>query len=344
MHEEILASLKSNPHIQPELAIWGWEISAYLVLNGITAGAMVLASAVILAKAEERAPFAAWRLPLIGFLAINVALVALTADLERIPMAWRFFTTIQMTSSMSRGSWSLMVVIPMLALLTLAQLRRGYPLLARLLERLPLIGMLIGWVMDITHAYRWLLALACLLLGIDVGLHTGVLLASFSARPFWHSALLPPILLTAGLASGAALVLLATSLREERRLFAIVMLAFVIAELALIALFVELMHSGTAIQQAAVEHVLGGEVTRMFWIGIVGLGLLLPLVLLLLTIWRPARWLAVVTPVLVLAGFAVFSDLTLKIGQETGGSHYANQFNPELLELLTSRTEASHAE
>lgn len=345
MTEEIFASVKANPHVQPDLLVWGPEITVYFVLNGLTAGAMILAGAVLLSGREDRAPFAAWRLPLIGFVAINVAMMALTADLERIPMAWRFFTAIEMTSSMSRGTWALMVVIPMLALLTLATLRRGYPPLARLLERIPLVGRLVTWVIDITFAWRRLIAFACILLGIDLGLHTGVMLASISARPFWHSPLMPPLMLSAGLAAGAAAVLLATAWREERRLFATILAAVVVAQLVLTALHVELMHSGTAIEQAAIHHVLGGEATEAFWLGIVGLGLILPLLLLVLTIWRPSlRWLAMIAPVLVVVGFAAFAHLTLTLGQEIGGTEIANQFDPGLLDLLTNRKDATHAE
>jgi formate-dependent nitrite reductase membrane component NrfD len=344
MTEEILASVKANPHIQPELSIWGSEITAYLFLNGLTAGAMILAASVILLRQEERAPFAAYRLPLVGAVAINVAMAALTLDLERIPMAWRFFTSIQMTSSMSRGSWALMVVIPMIILLALAQLRRGYPWLATLLLRIPLVGRLIGWIMDLAHAWRWWLAGLCLLLGIDLGLHTGVMLSSFNARPFWYSSILPPLTLAAGIVGAGAAVVLATTHAEERRLFARVSIGAIVAELILIALFVELMHSGSAMQKQAVGHVLGGDYTAIFWLGVVAAGLLLPLLLVLIVSFRPLAPLAIVASLLLLGGGVLFSQITLELGQKSSWTHVQNQFNPELLKLLTSRPGATHAD
>lgn len=342
MTEEIFASLKANPGIQPHLSIWGSEITAYLALNGLTAGAMVLAASAILAGREAAAPFAARRLPLIGLVALAVGMTALTLDLERIVMAWRFFTALELTSSMSRGTWALMAVFPALTLLVLAQLRAGYPPLARLLESIPLIGPLIGWVMSLAYDYRRVLAAACLLLGIDLGLHTGVLLASFNARPFWHSALLPPLTLASGLTSGAALVVLCAR-NAERAWFARIAAGLVLAQLILIALFVELMHSGAAIQQEAIAYLLGGDATRIFWLGLAGGGLALPLLLLLVTSWRPRIALsAVAGAVLILAGSVLFGQITLDLGQRTGWTHVENQFNPDLLNLLTSRSGAPH--
>ncbi len=268
----------------------------------------------------------------------------LSLDLERIYMAWRFYTTIQMTSSMSRGSWALMIVIPMLALLTAAQFRQGYPPLAAFIERIPLIGPLLSWIFDLTHRFRRLIAALCVLLAIDLGLHTGVLLSSLNARPFWSSPLLAPILLAAAGAAGGAVVMLAATQRNERRLFARVTLAFIVAELISIALFVELMHSGAAIQQQAIAHVLGGDHTAFFWGGVVGLGLLLPLLLTIIVSSKPVRTVAILAALLLLGGGILFSQITLDLGQKTSWTHVQNEFNPDLLKLLTSRTGMSHAE
>lgn len=344
MTEEILASVKANPHVWPQLSVWGWQITVYFVLNGLAAGALILSSVAVLSRRELAVPFTACRLPLIGVAAIMVAMTALSLDLERIPMAWRFFTSLEMSSSMSRGTWALMVVIPVLILLALAQLEKGYPPLARLLRRLPLVGRLAGWIMAAAHRWRWWLALAGVLLGIDLGLHTGVLLASINARPFWHSNLMPPLMLAMALVSGAAMVMLAATQAEERRLVAWVTVAVIVAELVLIALFVELMHSGAALQQQAVHHVLGGETTRLFWGGVVGFGLLLPLLLALVVAMRPWMPLAMIAAVLLLGGSGLLSQITLDLGQRTSWTQVRNQFNPELLKLLTSRPGAAHGQ
>jgi hypothetical protein len=38
----------------------------------------------------------------------------------------------------------------------------------------------------------------------------------------------------------------------------------------------------------------------------------------------------------------LFGQITLDIGQRTGGTHYQNQFDPELLKLITARSGAPH--
>jgi protein NrfD len=37
MNEEIMISGRMNPHIDPTLGFWGWEIPLYLFLGGLAA-------------------------------------------------------------------------------------------------------------------------------------------------------------------------------------------------------------------------------------------------------------------------------------------------------------------
>ncbi|MEJ2435415.1 MAG: polysulfide reductase NrfD [Pseudolabrys sp.] len=345
MTEHIFDSVKANPRIEPFLAIWSWKIAAYLFLGGLVAGVMVFAAAAVLSRREQALAFTAKRLPLIGFVLLMAGLFVLWLDIERKLMAWRFFTAFEPTSPMSWGSWVLIISTPLIVLQALAFLREGYPPIARFLEGLPWIGgTLVRWVIDLAYAWRRPVAAVSVVFGLTLGVYTGILLSAFNARPFWHTALLGPLFLTSGLSTAAALVILLARQSEERHLFTRIDFGLIVLELAIIGLWILDMRNGNALQQQAAQHLLGGDYTALFWIGFIGLGLVVPLLFELFSMrWHLAP-VAIVTAVLILGGGYLLRDITLHVGQETKWKHVQNEFNPELLKILTTRTENSHAE
>lgn len=345
MIEHIYDSVKANPRIEPFLSIWSWQIATYLFVGGLVAGVMAFAAVAVLSRREDAVPFTAKRLPLIGFVLLMIGLLMLFLDVERKLMVWRFFTAFEYTSPMSWGSWVLLISTPLIVLQALAFLREGYPPIARFLEGLPWIGgTLIPWVIDFAYAWRRPIAAISFVFGITLGVYTGVLLSNFNARPFWHTAILGPLFLTSGLSTATALVILLARQLDERRLFTRVDFGLILIELGLIAVLFFNMLNGSAIQQQAIQHLLGGDYTTLFWVGFIGFGLVVPLLFELFSM----RWhlvpVAVVTSVLVLGGGYLLRDITLHVGQETKWKHVQNEFNPALLKILTSRTERSHAE
>ena len=345
MTEHIIVSLKANAHIEPIMSIWGWQIATYLFVGGLVAGVMVFSAIAVLARREDAVPFTAKRLPLVGLglLIIGIAMVSL--DVERKMMAWRFFTTFEVKSALSWGSWVLFLGFFVIALQALGYLRQGYPPLARLIEKIPMVGpTLISWVVDLSYAWRRPIAFVAFLFGVTLGVYTGILLSNLNARPLWHTAVLGPLFLTSGLSTAAALIILLAREPGERRLFTRIDFGLILLELGFIAVLFFSMLNGTAIQYRAIQHLLGGDYTRLFWVGFIGFGLVVPLLFELFSMrWHLAP-VAVVTAVLVLGGGYLLRDIMLHAGQEVSWTHVENQFNPDLLKLLTSRTGTSHAE
>lgn len=324
--EEILVTARANAKVDPVLAIWGWEIPVYLFLGGLAAGIMCFAAAAVLFDRDRRAPFAAQRLALWAPVVLSVGMGALFLDLEYKLHVFRFYTTFRPSSPMSWGSWVLVLVYPASIGLVLSTLRAGYPRLASLLER----HALGSWLLDLAERHRASVAAANIVLGCLLGIYTGVLLGSFSARPFWNSGLLGPLFLVSGLSTAAAFAMLGARDRAERRLFAKADIGLIAIELALIGLFVASLVSGARPHREAVELILGGPYTMVFWLGFVALGLLVPCVIELLELWRANRW-AVVAPVLVLVGGYVLRHVFVELGQVSRWTHYAHQFDPQLL-------------
>jgi protein NrfD len=329
MMEEILITARSNPHVDPGLTIWGWEIAVYLFLGGMTAGIMFFAAFMLLRNRPEQTPFATAKLALWAPLVLSLGMGTLFLDLEHKLYVFRFYTTFQPTSPMSWGSWILILVYPAAVLLILATLREGYPRLVAPFERLPRGA----WVLDMCARYRRPIAMSNLPLAIALGIYTGILLSAFGARPFWNTGLLGPLFLISGLSSAAAVVILASRLPVERHLFARIDAGLLALELVVVVLLVINLATSHGVQLEAAASILGGAFTAPFWIYFFAVGVALPL---LLEAWelagRPS--ITVLAPALVLIGGYMLRQVMLEVGQASRWTHYASQFDPRLMELL----------
>jgi formate-dependent nitrite reductase membrane component NrfD len=329
MVEELLVTARANPAVDPVIHIWTWEVAVYLFLGGLTAGILCIAALVHLFGKEYEFPAAATRLPLWAPVVLSVGMTTLFMDLEHKLYVYRFYTTLQPTSPMSWGSWILVLVYPLSLLQIASVLRRGYPALAAAGERLPLVTPLL----DLAEKHRMSIAAACVPVGAALGIYTGILLSGFSARPFWNTSILGPLFLVSGLSAAAALAILVARDHRERLAFARVDLALIAVELLFVALMIIGLSVGSRVQLEALELILGGPFTMIFWFGFVGIGLLVPLVLEAAELSGRVR-LAVLAPVLVLVGGFLLRQVTLDVGQASTWQDYAVSHDPYLLERM----------
>lgn len=300
-------STRANPHIDPGLSIWGWEISVYLFLGGLVAGILILNSWARLTHREERMPATTRLLPIATMPLLALGLFALFLDLEYQLHVFRFYTTFQVTSPMSWGAWILLVVFATSGLATLQALRAQ-----GLLERLPIpLGAKLA---DYADRHRRGLARANFALGIALGIYTGILASSLGARPLWSSSVLGLLFLASGLSSGAAAALLLAKQHEEHQTLVRGDLALIAAEALLIVLWLVGLATGAAPGQEALALLLGGPFTAVFWLLVVGVGIALPLLFEGMTLagkWRATR----VAPLLVLIGGLSLRFVIVEAGQ-----------------------------
>ena len=298
-----------NAEVFPELEVWGWPIAAYLFLGGLVAGLLVFAGA--LGFRRDRFGVAIrtadlWTIPV-----LVIGLLLLWVDLANRWNAWRLYTAFRPTSAMWWGSWILLIALVVAALrLSLHELE--------FLQRLPdrvrsAIASLADWV----RPRQRMLDLASIPIGAAVGLYTGVLLSTIEARPLWDSALLAPLFLLSGLASGGALLCLLITPAEHRRLAPVSMTLCGI-ESALIAGYLVVLYRGTEASRSAAELLVSGEFAVPFWAMVVVLGLLIPLGIEIAerteTISEKA---AKTAPVLKLSGAAALRFVVLFAGLQT---------------------------
>jgi len=329
MIEEVLATARHNAKVDPSLGIWTWEISFYLFMGGMAAGIMLFAAWAVLARREAVLTFAHDRFALWAPVVLSLGMTTLFLDLEYKIHVFRFYTSFEPTSPMSWGAWVLVLIYPLMIVQTLSTLRAGYPILARLLERVP-AG---SWLLDFCENRRRPIAWLVIPLAVGLGIYTGVLLSAFSARPFWNSAALGPLFLISGMSTAAVLPILAGARSQERHFFEMADLGLISVELVLIALFLINLATGAAQQMDALHLVTGGLYTAPFWLWFVLPGLLVPIVFELLGL-RGNRAFGLIAGVLVVYGGFMLRYLMVEIGQVSTWTVYATQFDPQLLQRL----------
>ena len=292
--------------------MWDWQIPVYLFLGGIVAGLMILSGlkAVRNTKVEKSEQFRliSWLVPVI----LSLGMLALFLDITNKINVMRFYFAFKPEAPMSWGSWILILVYPVSVLFALSEL----PLKWR--EKLSKSGP--GKILvDIA---RWsqvegvkkILSWGSIILGISMGIYTGILLSNFNSTPLWNSAILGPLFLTSGLSTGAAFILLFGVNKEERKELGRLDLVFIIVEIALIGLFIISLTNGREAQQEAVGFLVGGQFTAAFWSLVVIAGLFVPFILEMFELAgrNHSRWLA---PSLVLVGGLALRWILVFAGQ-----------------------------
>jgi len=300
-----ITTTRHNPLVDPQLAVWSWEIPVYLFFGGLVAGMMILGGMAMLriARGEDGRSFFSLQTPLLAFVLINLGMGALVLDLTHKLYVWRVYLTLQPGSPMSWGSWLLIVVYAALLLSALIRLPEAWPWLGRRVPALQRWSDALLARPGLVKALAW----ANILLGIGLGIYTGILLNTMVARPLWNSAILGPLFLFSGLSAGAAMVHLASvargtrpapegmiggaiaalcqplgnALPEKRAVDSLVRadIAFLAIELALIGLLLVNLYTSTASHAAAATLLVSGPYAWAFWGVIVGLGVLVPLAL-----------------------------------------------------------------
>lgn len=334
-----ITTTRHNPFVDPQLAVWGWEIPVYLFFGGMIAGMMILAGLAMLrvARGEDPESFFSVQTPLLGFMLMNVGMAALFLDLAHKLYVWAVYLTFQPLSPMSWGSWVLLVAYGILMASALVRIGDSWPWLAR---TFPAVARLSA-ALETPPRLR-LLAYANIGVGIGLGIYTGILLSAMVARPLWNSAILGPLFLFSGLSAAAAMVHIAVRIFPGRPApqglvggaFAAMWqplgpkppragtenalvradVGFLAVELVLLALLLLGLVTAGASQIAAAQILLSGAYAPAFWGAIVLAGIVLPIVLQLAELGHRIPH-TVVPALLVLAGGFALRWVLVNAGQ-----------------------------
>jgi formate-dependent nitrite reductase membrane component NrfD len=307
-----LYSTAHSPITDPWLHAWGWEIPVYLFLGGFTAGIMVLSGWALWRGRRNHRSHATFSLASSGLFslglgAISAGMLALFLDLSHKTHVFRLYLTLEPSSPMSWGAWILLLVYPVL----LAAILLDPPRV--LLRFAPGLGALWRRMADDNVARRSI-GFVSIATGVALGIYTGVLLSSLGARPLWSSALLGPLFLVSGLSTSAAFAHWASPDAVEREQMAWLDNLFLTIELGLVAFLLIGLLSSTAAHAGAARLLLGGPYTAVFWVGVVGFGIVLPLVIQSLAVTHRVAH-TPIAPVLVLLGGLLLRFVIVGAGQ-----------------------------
>ncbi|MCK5637726.1 MAG: polysulfide reductase NrfD [Flavobacteriaceae bacterium] len=309
MEEEIFISGRNIPHIDPVLEVWHFPISLYLFLGGMAAGIIFFASLFTILRKEKEVPTAVKGAMIVAVVAISIGLVALMYDLTHLLYVWQLYMTIRIESPMSWGAWVLLIISILSFLWVFSYSTEIFPKW--------------DWKFDFIKRFqaflienRRTMAMIMLPLSIILGIYTGILLSAFNARPLWNNPILGPLFLTSGLSTGAAAIILFSKNHFEKTLFTKIDLALIILELGLIIHMFMGMYAGSAVQLEALDILMGGEFTVMFFVFVVILGLIFPAMLEGIELMG-FKVPSIVPALLILMGGLIFRMVMVEAGQIT---------------------------
>ncbi len=302
-----ITNTRMNHLIDPSLHIWGWEISIYLFAGGMVAGMMIILGFFFFKGREKEADCVCTNLPLLSIIILSLGMFALFLDLEYKLHVFRFYTTFIITSPMSWGSWILILVYPVLAVSLLLRLPKFVSKLIPKLEQY-------SNKLKSNHKLVKSVGILNMILGASLGIYTGVLLSTFQARPLWNSPILALLFLVSGLSVSAAFVHMIAKSVYERELLAKADNAFLVTELFVIFLFIIGMVTSTKIHQDAIALFLGGQYTAVFWIFVVLMGIIIPLIIQSLAVSHKIKH-TPLAPIFVIIGGLILRFVIVSAGQ-----------------------------
>jgi len=309
MKEELFASGRNIPNIDPYLNIWHWQIPLYLFLGGLAAGIIFFAGYFVVRGKEKEMPATVKWATIIAPIVLVIGLGALFWDLKHKLYFWQLYTTIRFTSPMSWGAWTLMLITPLSIVWVASYMKEMFP---DWNWKFDFLEKLEAWVIKNRLPFAWIM----MILAIILGVYTGILLSAFNARPLWNTSILGPLFLVSGFSTGLATIIWISKSEHERKVLSQIDLIFNAVELFLIVhLFMGFM-AGTSVAIEASQLFLGGPFTVSFWVFVVLLGLIFPATLETLELWgyHIPKW---VPPFLILFGGLMFRFVMVEAGQIT---------------------------
>jgi len=272
---------------------WGWLVISYLFLGGAGAGLFLVSLYLEHLWAG-----------VLGLLVLLVGTVLLLLDLGRPERFWRAFFRPQ-TSWISRGCF----FITLLFVLGVIELALQWPGL-----ELP------AWLSEGT--LRTSLRVAGGGAAVLVMIYTGFVLAPSPAIPFWNSAFFPIIFFAYSLLAGIDILILTSPMLPGPSLDLMLLERnqnyLVILCLLLVLSHVSVMSSSAVAARESIRLLTRGRWASLFLGGVIGAGLIVPLLLALPVVWE-AQVQTVFALTFILALLRLFGDylfrfLVMRVG------------------------------
>lgn len=264
--------------------VWGSLIVWYLFLAGVAAGTFLTSAFVETKYPENKKVKKAGRLMTPVLLAVGLLLLMVDAEAGFLNPLRFFSLYLNPGSVMTIGVYIITVFI-IIALISAIMELRG--------KKTP-------------KALTWV----GILFAVGLAVYTGVLLGVVPAYPLWNNAALPILFLVSALSTGIAATSLAGAIFDQKNFKSMKALKknhAVLLGIEVIVLAMMLIIAGSS-GNAATEStfmIIAGSFAPLFWIGVVLVGLVLPLSIELLGMRASRKNKGTVVPVGIVAGTEV---------------------------------------
>ena len=271
---------------QYDYMYWGWHIAIYLILAGLSAGAVITALLVKWNLHSDNTN-SIWDSmvkagAIIAPIAITVGLLLLIAELSRPLGFYWILIKYNFASVMSIGVITLLIFTPLTYLFALIIFEKEIEK-SKFLSFLSPIN---KFIRSFSHLSKWV-EYVIFILALCVGLYTGFLLGAAYKIPLWNTPILPLLFLVSGFSSGIATTVLVGmtffkgSLNKDsiKYLLTIDLRVIVFEVPLLIILFLGLHFEGGINATAGVQALTHSTYGVLFWLGVIIIGLLIPIVI-----------------------------------------------------------------
>jgi Fe-S-cluster-containing dehydrogenase component/formate-dependent nitrite reductase membrane component NrfD len=268
--------------------LWGWEVSAYILTKAIGAGAFLVPAVAGYFTEVSKTAVQIGALVSLFFLAVTGVLLIM--DLGRPDRFLNVLFRPQWKSWLTRGAY---IITGYGGLLTLwlGASYFGFDAVAKMVEPVTVI------------------------LALLAAVYTAFLFAQAKGRDFWQSPMLGVHMLIHSVMAGAAALLAVSVFFKDVAAIAGVLLSVLAVSIAvhLITLAIELTTTHTTEDSHAVaKMILKGRFAKTFWVGMVLVGNVVPLIL---SLFMGATAVVPVTAVLVLVGLYAAQHIWVKAPQ-----------------------------
>ncbi|PWC20471.1 cytochrome c nitrite reductase subunit NrfD [Brenneria roseae subsp. roseae] len=267
--------------------VWDWPIAIYLLLVGISAGMVSLS---ILIRYYVPAEYSGSNIvikstAIVAPLAVILGLVILIFHLTRPMTFWYLMVFYNPTSIMSLGVMLFQVYFVVILLWIINLYKEGLLSLIETRLHRPALTSLAQSITAIIAKKSALIENVLLVLAILLGCYTGFLLSALKSFPLLNNPVLPVLFLASGTTSGIAVMMLASAMSRQSsgntatlHFIHRIENPVVYAELFLLfAFFIGLLLGGGQ-KTVAAHTALSGFWGGVFWIGIIGAGIAVPLI------------------------------------------------------------------
>ena len=271
---------KENAEIQYKHRYWGFQIATYLFLGGLGGGILFLSWVLTTFVFPGTSLVQAFMLPnFIALLAIVLGLFFLVEELGQPPVFYRAYVTA--TSIIKWGA----------VLLTIASFGDLFWLLGNWSPEVPILGFLSVFNFLGGLSSVWLGAAG--IAGFGIMVYTGVMLSTLKAHSFWSTPALPILFTTSALSTACAGIMLSlcgwpgvaamsdlVAAHHVHELLHVLDIILGFAELTILLVMVlSFLGAGNRTQQRVAQRWVKGSYAGWFWIGMIGLGLVVPLIM-----------------------------------------------------------------